>query len=282
MSIGAIAAKVVHYAGRALKAYPSVVFGTSAESGTKLLKGTFYGVKDPVTKQVVQKGQYFKGIWKQLKDCFKLIEKESAKECAGGFWKTMKGNLRKLLPDIGQSIKTGYNGGSGFFNKLWGGTKGLGSGIAKKMPLIGSLLILAFELPNIFKATVNEGIVSGAAETVKAGARVGGGMVGAALGSALIPIPLVGGLVGWLAGEWIAGKLVGKSYSQRKAAEKAKTAQPQATQQQQAYNQIPDYNIPGYSQADLMRMQQMLYGNRMTNSMDADFMAANSGLNRWG
>ena len=75
--------------------------------------------------------------------------------------------------------------------------------LAKKMPLIGNLMLIAFELPNIIKATKEQGIGQGIAEVAKAGSRLGGAALGAAIGSAFGPI---GSLVGWVAGEWLTGK----------------------------------------------------------------------------
>ena len=55
------------------------------------------------------------------------------------------------------------------------------------MPLIGGTLFALSEVPNIFKATKENGVVAGITETVKAGIRLtgwtGGAAVGAALGS---------------------------------------------------------------------------------------------------
>ena len=203
MSISAIMPKVWNYTVRAVKAYPGAVFGTGTERAAQVLKKT-----------------------KNFEKFFASMERNSLKEMGavrakggalqGASWKGFFGNfgknLKTLLPELGKSISGGYKAG-GFL----GGVKGLGKGLGSKMPLIGSLMLLGFEIPNIFKATKNEGIVSGAAETVKAGARLGGAMVGAAIGQALIPIPFVGGLIGWVAGERLVSMFTGKSYSERVA-----------------------------------------------------------------
>ena len=43
-------------------------------------------------------------------------------------------------------------------------------------------------------------------------------MAGFCIGQALCPIPVVGGIIGGLVGEWLTSKIVGKSFSEKKAA----------------------------------------------------------------
>ena len=85
------------------------------------------------------------------------------------------------------------------------------------MPLIGAIAILATELPNIIKASWNEGLLAGAGETAKTGVRLGLGAVGGAIGAAVIPIPLLGSVVGYAVGDMIGKFIVGKSYSEKQA-----------------------------------------------------------------
>ena len=73
--------------------------------------------------------------------------------------------------------------------------------------------MVASEIPNIWKATKEEGIGQGAVEVAKAGGRLAGGALGSAVGTAICPG--IGSLVGWIAGEWLASKVVGKSYTEK-------------------------------------------------------------------
>ncbi len=101
-------------------------------------------------------------------------------------------------------------------SQVMGGIKGFFKGIGKKMPLIGNLMLIAFELPNIISAIKEKGIGQGLAEVGKSGARLTGASVA---GSAFGPI---GSIVGWIAGEWLTGKIVGKSYTEKKAEDEQK------------------------------------------------------------
>ena len=122
-------------------------------------------------------------------------------------------------------------------------------------------------------------------------------MGGFAIGQALIPIPIVGGLIGSFVGDWLVSKVVGKSYSEQKAeAEEQQKAmlQPQQMQQQMMSpgqmptnlvaqaGATPQINIPPMTMSpqQLMLMRQQLYGGGLTSPMDQDFMSMASGMNR--
>ena len=172
---------------------------------------------------------------------------------------------------IAQGWKVGgYKAAKNGKSVIMGNIKGIFKGIGKRMPVIGSLLILLGELPNILKATKEEGIVQGAAETAKAGARLAGGTVLGALGTALGgPI---GGIVGFIVGDWLTSKVVGKSYSERKFEDQEEQAA--LTQQSETYNVYNPYNTnmsqpKTPSPQELAMYQQLLYSNNMNN----DFMA---------
>ena len=123
-------------------------------------------------------------------------------------------------------------------------------------------------------------------------------MTGAAIGQALIPIPVVGGLVGYLAGDTLMSLITGKSHSEKKAeAEEQQQAlinnQQQALegmQQQIAQQNAMQYPIgttnpfataqPTVTPQQLMALRQQLYNGGAVSPMDQDFMAMASGLNR--
>jgi len=300
MSINAIG----RYAQRGLRLYPEFVFGTGHEVFAKTLQDSFRGVKNPVTKKYAG-GQGFKGFWDQLKGATKKLEEhnKTLRERNGGFFKNMGKQIKTTPAKMSQGWrvcgKLADKAGKTGIGKFWAQSKGALKGLGKRMPLIGSLLMVAFELPNIFRATKEEGIVAGASEVVKAGARLGAGFAGAAIGQALIPIPVVGGLIGFIAGDWLASKVVGKSYSEKKAEKEATVQEQVATMQQQQavpnpFNQNIPFNgqaenttaagnvtnpqmqmpyMPNLTQAELMQLQKALYGGGYTNPMDEDIMA---------
>lgn len=203
--------KMWGYGKRFLKVTPELIFGTASEA----MGDTFRKTQGSLFTKA-------KAGWNTLEKAGK-----------GSFFKGFYNNIKTFIPCIKSNIQTHMAaakaaGKSG----LWGGIKGLCKGIGKKMPFIGALSMMLFELPNIFKATKEQGIFQGGAEVIKAGARLTGGGLGAAIGSAIIPIPFVGSMIGWVTGEWLAGKIVGKSYSEQQAKKEEEFAQFQQLQQQ--------------------------------------------------
>lgn len=200
------------YTKQVLEVSPELMFGTASESVGEALRTT--------------KG----GLFAKAQEGWKVL-KEAGK---GNFFESFFGNFKTFIPSIKWNIKKGaYLAKKAGESTFKGGVKGFFKGLGKKMPFIGALSMMLFELPNIFTATKEKGIFQGAAEVVKAGARLTGGGLGAAIGSAVIPIPFVGSMAGWIAGEWLAGKIVGKSYSVQKAENEEKYKQNQELNQQQ-------------------------------------------------
>ena len=286
-------ASVLH---RAWRIYPDFVLGTGHEVFSKTLKETVKGRAKDVN--------YFSSVWNGIKKGAKAAEDNNIKnvEKHGSFLKSLWNDL-KTTPNL---VKDGWTNaataaekaGKTGISKYWAQFKGAGSGLMKRMPLIGSLLIVAFELPNIFRATKDEGLVSGAAEVVKAGLRLGAGMTGAAIGQALIPIPILGGLVGFIAGDKLMSFVTGKSYTEKKEENEqiAMQAAEQNIPQELAQNGDLTQNIPfgnlsanaqnTIPQATLTQQQvaalgQQLYaGAGLKDSMNEDFMASVSGMNK--
>ena len=224
--------------------YPNFVFGTGQDAFMNALSDTFHGVADKAGKRTC--GKHFTGFWEQLKDAFKQTKAHNAdllSQNDNSFWKAQWKSL-KTIPEV---VMDGYKeGGKNLtgLSKVWGHTKGVGSGLMKRMPLIGSVITLATSLPNIIKATADEGIVQGVAETAKTGVRLGvgsaGAMVGMALCAPLGPFAIVGALVGGAIGDIVASKIVGKSYSERKDEEAEKLKETQSTMAQTPFN--PSFN----------------------------------------
>ncbi|MBD5401394.1 hypothetical protein HDR58_01140 [bacterium] len=255
MNLVSMVPKVFNYGKRIANVAPEAIFGTSTELAGTAMRNT--------------KGS----LLTKAKAGFKAVENDvfTKQAAQGGFLKRLYTNLKNTPKDVLTSIKTSSSAAKAAGkNSLWGGIKGFGSGIGKKMPFIGAVMYALFELPNICTAVKEKDLWQGVKEIGKAGSKLGGGAVGAAIGSAICPG--IGSLVGWIAGEWVAGKIVGKSYSEEKAEkEQEQLAQLQeqmsATQNQQVpfmgnsqYNtpnldsQISNYNNP-YAD-DLMMQQQ--------------------------
>lgn len=136
-----------------------------------------------------------KSLWTTIKDTFKTM---------GDEFKGLK-DIPKFLGKGGKLAETG---------KI----------LFKGMPLIGNILMVACEMPNIIKAFTDKkdggGIGTGLIEILRAGIKMAGFVAGMTLGTVLFgPI---GGIVGGIAGQWLTDKLVGKSFSETAAEKEAK------------------------------------------------------------
>jgi hypothetical protein len=234
------------------------------------------------------KAQGWKNIHRQMGDCFVKAEQATRNE-------SFLGGLKKLITDIPKDLQSGWAS-----KGAWGKFKGIGGAVLKRLPL----LFVAMELPNIISAFKDEGLVGGICETLKSGTRMAASMAGFTIGQALIPLPVVGGLIGCFVTDFITSKILGKSHTEKKeeaqeALAKADSAEQQALalQQQLAfdprlvnnnysystnpYSQNMNFNIPQPTMTpqQLMAMQQMLCSGSQ-NAMDQDVMATMSGINR--
>lgn len=191
--------KAISNTKRAIKAAPDFIFGTGSDVGAKAMKAT--------------KGS----IFTKMKAGAKAIVKDSEAAAAkgGNFFKRVYKGLKTTPSAVAKGAKVGSRaakiaGKSSFL----GGLKGSLKAIGKRMPLIGSALCVAFEIPNIWSAAKDEGIGTALKETGKAVARLAGGAAGATLGT-FLGGPL-GSIAGFAAGEWLVGKLTGDTYSDKK------------------------------------------------------------------
>lgn len=217
--------KLINYGVRALKATPKLIFGTGSDAVGSAMRTTVKGMKGA---SIFAKGKA------AAKAGLKTLESGATGKA---FLKGVAKDIIGLPKALMRSSKAGYliakhAGKSG----IWGGIKGFFGGAAKKMPLIGTLLMIGCELPNIFKAGSEEGVGSALTETAKAGARLAGGAAGAAIGSAICPG--IGSLIGWVAGEWLTSKVVGKSYSEKKEEEEEQAQQAQQEAQYEQFKQL--------------------------------------------
>ena len=166
------------------------------------------GIKTRIANRKTTGQNYLSALASGTKDGIVNSHKQSIKN--GGFLKSLKKGFGE--------IPNGWKNGSGFFGKPWGAIKGLG----KAMPALFAFITIASEIPNVYKAVKEKGVVQGLKETGKTVARLTTGALFAALGTAILsPIPvvgsLVGGMLGYSLGGWLASKVVGKSYSEQVA-----------------------------------------------------------------
>jgi hypothetical protein len=237
---------VYGYGKRALEVAPELAFGTASEAVGKAMKA--------------KKGSVFK----KAEAGWKALEKAGS----GNFFKNFIANAKKFLPEAIDAFKSG-TGFKGKFGELF---KNLGS----KMPFIMSASWILMEIPNVWTATKEKGIFQGAAEVLKFGARMTTAGLGSAIGAAL-PIP-GGSIIGWIAGEWIASRIVGKSYTEQKAEKeeliKELTGQ-DASAQTPAQNQQPQIQQPQApnpywlnNNQTAYNPQQPSFNGNMTNPFD--------------
>lgn len=230
------------------------------------------------------KAKGFKGFHTQIVDAMKAGEKatKNSSFCT---------EIKKLVTDLPKDISKGWAG-----KGAWAKTCGVGGALMRRLPL----LFVAFQIPGIYSAFKEEGLVGGLKETFRTVVQGAGSMVGFMLGQTLIPIPLVGGLIGAFASDWLLGKglnlVMGKSHSEKKAeAEQAQAQQQEALVQMmqgqmtnpypldsQQTQVVPKLNIPRITMTpqQLAIMGQALYGSG--NPMDMDFMEMTSGIGQMG
>ncbi len=200
---------IMSYAVRGAKLLPDLLLGTGAD---------VFGAG----MRAAGKGS---SIWTKVKTGAKTLE--NANKGSNFFKRTFK-ELISTPKDLYRGVKSGASiaktaGKSG----IWGGIKGFGSAIAKKMPMIGAVLTVALEAPNIYKAFKEGGVKEGMKEIGGAGIELGAMAAGAAIGSAICPG--VGTLIGGIAGSLIGMFARGKTYSEKQA--EAQEQEGQATVQ---------------------------------------------------
>lgn len=234
----------------------------------------------------------YTNIFRNVEDEFikankEFVTKKGAKPLHKTLWQSFKTIPKKIVQGWNVGGRLADKAGKTGLSKFWSQLKGVGKGIGKRMPVIGAALMVAFELPNIFSAFKDKGLVGGVMEIGKSGARLGGFMAGMTIGAAFGgPI---GGIVGGFIGDWLVSKVVGKSHSEEKA-EAEQLAMAQQGQLQTPIQQTPQYTLAaatnpsaGLPQAtmtpqQLAMLQQQLYGGG--NFMNDDFMANATGMNR--
>ncbi len=237
---------------RIARVLPESILGNGAEVAGKAMRET--------------KGSLFTKAEKG----FLALEKDiKEKEKLGGFFKRITSNLGEIPKLAKEGFTSAKAAGK---SSILGGIKGTFKGLGKNMPFIAAASTILFELPNIWSATKEQGIGQGITEVAKAGTRLAGGAAGAAIGSAICPG--IGTFLGWIAGEWLTSKVVGKSYTEKKEemlAKEQEAAMNQQQIQQPAFTGNP-YEMPS--------MTNPMYGyNDYMNPYADDIMMNNLNFN---
>ncbi len=194
-----------------------------------LIEGS--NVQEESLKRIVKgvknaEGKYSGGVgYKNFGKSFKtsLLDAENASQVAyaangGSALKYIKNSFKQIPGELATGWKTGGAAvakDAGRLAKLGGSFKGLGKAIGKRMPFIGTAIYALTTLPNIFRATKEAGVVTGAGEVLKTVGSMAGFTVGCVIGN--VVFPGLGGLIGGLIGGFVADKIVGKSYTEKKA-----------------------------------------------------------------
>lgn len=242
MGILSIAKKAISLGRRALNVAPEFLLGDSSEVIGKAMRN--------------KKGS----IFSKAKAGAKALEADIAakKAAQGGFAKRVINNLKPKFY-INQ-IKNGANAAkTAGKSSLWGGIKGLGKGIAKKMPFIGAALTVLFEAPNLYTAFKEGGFSAGMKEVGGATVELGCMAAGAAIGSAICPGvgTIIGGIVGAIGGSLLRGK----TYTEKKAEQEAIAQLPKYTKEDiaklQEYGFTPEeieqFRQNGYKMEDIRK-----------------------------
>lgn len=255
---------------RAVKTVPSILF----EDGADIL---VRGARDSFKSGIKNNLSIRKSILQGLKDGGNKLALDVAKKthANGSVFSRIFKSIKSTPADLVAATKGGASaakaaGKSG----ILGGVKGLGKGIWSKMPLVGNLLLIAFELPNIISATKDQGIGQGVAEVAKTTSRLVGGSIGAAIGG--MAFGPIGGFIGYGIGEWLTSKVVGKSYSEKIADAEEKQAEALAMYQQTQPVQQPQ--VAPAPQFNPYNMNDFLT-NSMSNPYSNDLMMQNMNFN---
>ena len=255
MGVSSIASSgFVNYAKRAGRIYSEMLFGTGYEALESSINKSIFG-KRPKNAPWYNpyKGSDWSNFGTKMKDAFKALEQHEATVRASNGGSTLKSiwnNFTSIPKAFSEEIKNGSNVAK-LANKstLWGGIKGFGKAFMKKMPLIGGLMSVGFELLNIISAFKEGGLVEGLKEVGRGALQIGADMGGFIVGQALIPIPFVGGIIGSMVLGNLCSAIVGKGYNERKEEELTNGQIPQ--------NGGYEFHVPFTAQADGVNMPSM-------------------------
>ena len=231
--------KALGYGRRIVKVTPEFLLGDSSEIIGKAMK--------------TQKGS----VWQKGKAGFRALEKYNNAQ-TGNFFSRLVKNLRNTPKDLAKGFKVGAKAGAmKGSSKLLSGLKGTGKAFVKKMPLIGAVLTVALEAPNIISAFKDGGFKAGMKEVGGAGVELGCMAGGAAIGSAICPGigTAIGAVVGGIVGMFARGK----THSEKKAEQEAAAQQQQAQVVEYTKDEINVLKAYGLTDEEIAQVQSAGY-----------------------
>jgi hypothetical protein len=194
---------------------------------------------------------------------FHALEKHVARQSVNGnFFK----RLCKSLGSTPSALKNGYKtasatakaAGKGIFGSAMAGVKGAGKAILKKMPVIGAVLTIGLEIPNIVRAFKDGGFKAGMKEVGGAGVELGCMAGGAAIGSAICPGigTAIGAVVGGIVGMFARGK----THTEKKAQQEAEAlAQAEAEQVKYSKDDVKSLKECGLTEEEIAQLEAAGY-----------------------
>lgn len=238
-----------------------------------------------------QDQKFVESIFGKNKEKVKMGVKDAWKEAKLGesWWQTLK---EAFTPSkMGEEWKGYKTGDIAKGIKPAGNIRSAGRFFLKRMPFIGNAAALAFvELPNVYRAFTDKenggGLGTGLKETAKAAVKMAAFATGAALGALVPGVGLLTSIAGGIAAGWVADKILGKSFTDKKEEAEAEKAQ-KAQQIQQAQQLQQSTGQPvGVQGANAMPQLMNPYGQQGMNSnsifqadwKDKDLMAMSVGL----
>ncbi len=226
---------------------PYLVMGEGQSVFQEALQRSVRGVKKPNGKYYG--GQGYKNLWSNIKKAFGEMETKNTAltQAEGGFWKATKKSICNIPSEFSSAWTS--TAGKGVLSRLGS----IGGVIAKRFPLIFGAWMVYDEGKKLWEAAKDGQLNAG--EVAKSGSKLITATLGAAIGQALIPIPLVGGIIGFMGGQFLSELVIGKSYADQKQEILAKAGQ--TTNPTGGTFDTGSTNPLEYNQADAYMAQQL-------------------------
>lgn len=224
MSVSGVSSNTyMNYAKRIGRVYLHSTFGTGMDEFMASMEKSIFG-KCPPKKHWYSnpyKGADWSNLGSKFKDGYRAIEQHEAalRKAHGGSWFKAFWHQLRTTPKVFQDEwKLGGEVAKRAGKSIgWGRANGVFKALMKRMPLIGGLLAVATQVPNVYNAFTdkNGGVGTGLLELGKAAGKLGLETAGFMVGQALIPIPFVGGIIGSFAASLLGETILGKSFTDK-------------------------------------------------------------------
>lgn len=224
MSVSGVSSSTyLNYAKRIGRVYLHSTFGTGMDEFMASMDKSIFG-KCPPKKHWYSnpyKGADWSNLGGKFKDGLHAIEQHEAalRKAHGGSWLKAFWHQFTTIPKV---FKDEWKLGGEVAKRAgksigWGRANGVFKALMKRMPLIGGLLAVATQIPNVYNAFTdkNGGVGTGMLELGKAAGKLGLETAGFMVGQALIPIPFVGGIIGSTLAGLLGEAVLGKSFTEK-------------------------------------------------------------------